>query len=391
MKDKYSKIVILGAGIGGLTTAIALYQKGFKNISIYERRENATTIGAGLVLWANATKILEKLELLTEIEKVGGQLEQMQKWTKNEEFLGAINVNNINTSVGSKSYSISRTDLQNILLKKVNELNVSVNYNHNALNISYQDNTSYISFKNDISVNAQIVIGADGRMNSIARQYVNENNTPLYQNFVNWIGIVENEKTIFSENIVLDFWGGGERFGIVPINENKGYWAGGKPLPLNSPFKKKNNKTELKKLFDSWSPKIKEVIELTEDKNIKYIEVFDHNTIPTWHKNNVCLLGDSAHAALPTSGQGACQAIEDAWHFAYILEKSETIEKAFNNFQKNRFEKTTTITMAGRDLAISLFNEDILYCEQRNEKAKQMDYEVASQNIAKLWSKNLLK
>ena len=391
MTDKYSKIVVLGAGIGGLTTAIALRQKGFKNISIYERREKAATIGAGLVLWSNATKILHKLELLTEIEKVGGEIEQMQRWTKKEEFLGVIKINNINSSIDFKSYAISRTDLQNILLKKVNELDVSIYYNHNALNISYQDNTSDIRFKNGISVNAQIVIGADGRMNSIARQYVNGNNTPIYQNFVNWIGIVENEKPIFSENNVLDFWGYGERFGIVPINENKGYWAGGKSLPLNSPFKNKNNKTELKKLFNSWSPKIEEVIELTEDKNIKYIEVFDHNPITTWHKNNVCLLGDSAHAALPTSGQGACQAIEDAWHFACILEKSETIEKAFNDFQKKRFEKTTTITMAGRDLAKSLFNEDIMYCEQRNENAKKTDYGIASQNIAKLWSKNLPK
>ncbi|WBX75761.1 FAD-dependent monooxygenase [Tenacibaculum ovolyticum] len=391
MKDKYSKIVILGAGIGGLTTAIALRQKGFKNISIYERREKAITIGAGLVLWSNATKILHKLELLKEIEKVGGQLEQMQRWTKNEEFLGAIKVNNINSSIGFESYSISRTDLQNILLKKVNELNVSIYYNYNALNILYQDNTSSIRFKNGISVNAQIVIGADGRMNSIARQYVNGNNTPVYQNFVNWIGIIENEEPIFSENNVLDFWGSGERFGIVPINKNKGYWAGGKSLPLNSSFKSKNNKTELKKLFDSWSPKIKEIIELTEDKNIKYIEVFDHNPIPNWYKNNVCLLGDSAHASLPTSGQGACQAIEDAWHFASILEKSETLEKGFNQFQVSRFEKTTIITMEGRDLAKSLFTEDEKYCEQRNENAKKTDYEIASQNIANLWSKNLPK
>ncbi len=391
MKNKYSKIVILGAGIGGLTTAIALRKKGFKNISIYERRKKATTIGAGLMLWSNATKILHELELMTEIEKVGGQLEKMQRWTKNEVFLGAINISNINISIGFKSYSISRTDLQNILLEKINELNISINYNHNALSISSQDNTVSINFENDISINAKIVVGADGRMNSIARQYVNENNTPVYQNFVNWIGIVESKKPIFFENNILDFWGCGERFGIVPINKNKGYWAGGKSLPLNSPIKNKNHRTELKKLFSSWSPRIKEVIELTENKNIKCIEVFDHNPILKWYKNNVCLLGDSAHASLPTSGQGACQAIEDAWSFASILEKSETTEKAFNEFQRNRFEKTTTITMAGRDLAKSLFNEDAIYCEERNENAKKIDYGITSKNIAKLWSKNLPK
>ncbi|MEL6560237.1 MAG: FAD-dependent monooxygenase [Bacteroidota bacterium] len=119
------------------------------------------------------------------------------------------------------------------------------------------------------------------------------------------------------------------------------------------------------------------------------IEVFDHDPLLNWHKNNVCLLGDSAHASLPTSGQGACQAIEDAWSFASSLEKSNTIKEAFNDFRRDRFEKTTMITMAGRELARSLFNEDEMYCEERNEKAKTTDYESASQNIAMLWSRNL--
>lgn len=384
---KYFKIVILGAGVGGLTTAIALHHKGFKNIAIYERRNNAETIGAGLVLWANASKILDKLGLLTEVEKVGGKLQEMQRWTNNEEFLGAINVNSINSNIGSSSFSISRTDLQKLLLHKLEELNIPIHYRHKALQLSNIENSTCVTFENGIKLNADILIGADGRMNSVARHYVNRDNKPIYQNFVNWIGILESDRPIFLENNVLDFWGIGERFGIVPINEYKGYWAGGKSLPLNSPIKKKNNKKQLLKLFSSWSPKIRELIEQTKEENIKYIEVFDHNPIPKWYRKNVCLIGDSAHATLPTSGQGACQAIEDAWHFATILEKSKTIEEAFHEFQKIRLEKTTTITMAGRELAKSLFNEDPVFCTLRNENAKKTDYDVASKNIAQLWSR----
>lgn len=386
-----SEIVILGAGVGGLTTAIALQQKGFKNIQIYERRKTATTIGAGMVLWANASKIFDNLNLLIEVKKVGGELKEMQRWSEKEEFLGAVNINDINTNIGSISYAISRIDLQKILLQKTEELNIPIYYNHKASQLSKQENRASITFDNSIKINADIVIGADGRMNSIARQYVNGNNTPIYQNFVNWIGILESDKPIFSENNVLDFWGCGERFGIVPISKYKGYWAGGKLLPLNSSLKNQNNKTELLKIFDFWSPKIKEIIQLTKEENIKYIEAFDHDPIPKWHKNNVCLIGDSAHSALPTSGQGACQAIEDAWHFASILEKSKTAEDAFSEFQKIRFEKTTTITMAGRDFAKSLFNDDLMFCEQRNQNAKKTNYKIASQNIAKLWSKNVPK
>ena len=381
---KNNKIAILGAGVGGLTTAIALNQKGFRNITIYERRELATTIGAGIVLWANATKILEKLNLLKEIKKVGGELNEMQRLTENNEFLGAINVKEIDKKIGFPSLALSRKDLQEILLQKIKGLSIEILYNHKATEIKNKS----IFFDDNTSVFADIIIGADGRMNSVARKYVNGNNKPVYQNFVNWIGVLESDEPIFTENNVLDFWGCGERFGIVPISKYKGYWAGAKSLPLNSPYRNEDNKEVLIKLFGHWSSEIKTIIKSTKDKNIKYIEVFDYNPITNWYKENICLIGDAAHSALPTSGQGACQAIEDAFHFSNLLADNK-IEEAFFKFQKLRFEKTTIITMAGRDYAKSLFNTDKEFCKQRNKKAQNTNYQNSSIRIAELWSKDL--
>ena len=384
--NKKKKIVILGAGVAGLTTAIALRQKGFKNIRIYERRHTATTIGAGIVIWANASKIFTRLNLINKIEQVGGPINEMQRWTDKGEFIGAINIKNIDSRFAAKSFSIYRNDLQEILLQKIEELNIPINYNHNAQQISTHKNTAFINFGKSIEVNADIIVGADGRMNSIARKYVNKDNNPVYQNFVNWIGILESDKPIFKENTVLDFWGYGERFGIVPINKYKGYWAGGKSVPINSTIKNENHKSYLLELFKNWPKEIKKVILLSNEENIKYVEVFDHQPMQRWHKNNVCLIGDAAHAALPTSGQGACQAIEDAWYFASILAESQNTEQAFNEYNNIRLDKTTQIIMAGRQLAQAIFNEDEAFCEQRNELAKKMDYKKATENIAELWA-----
>jgi 2-polyprenyl-6-methoxyphenol hydroxylase-like FAD-dependent oxidoreductase len=122
---------------------------------------------------------------------------------------------------------------------------------------------------------------------------------------------------------------------------------------------------------------------------VKYIEGFDHNPTSKWFKNNVCLLGDAAHAALPTSGQGACQAIEDAWHFSTSLAQFKTVDEAFQEFQKIRHEKTTSIIMAGRGLANSLFNSDPDFCHRRNQNARKADYVQASMGMANLWGKQL--
>ena len=387
MKNK--EIAIIGAGIGGITTAISLKMKGFNHITIYERRQTATTIGAGLVLWANAVKILKKLDLFTAIEKIGGKLGQMQRYTSENEFLGAIDIDRINTVIGATSFSVSRADLQQVLVNKAIELKITIVYNHPVKKLISNIGKTTIVFESDIRITPDIVIGSDGRMNSIARKYVLGENKPIYQGFVNWIGIVETDTPSFSDSNVLDFWGVGQRFGLVPINECKAYWAGGMSLPLNAPEKQGNFKEEMHNMFASWSPKIKEIIALTPSENIKYIEVFDHNPTNIWFKDTVCMLGDSAHAALPTSGQGACQAIEDAWHFTKCLAAANSIEGAFKAFKELRFNKTTSITMAGRNLATSLFNNNPSYCQQRNAQAKQSDYKAASQNIAALWGSGL--
>lgn len=383
--DKDVDIAILGAGIGGLTTAIALYQKGFKNIHVFERRKQAPNIGAGLVLWSNVGKILEALDLFNAVKKIGGGIDQMQRWTDTGEFLGAIDISNLDSLTGSYSVSISRENLQFILIKKVKELKLPIHYGHKAIKTT----AGTLTFENGIHKNADIIIGADGRMDSTARKYVTGNNTPVYGGFVNWISIVESDKPIFKANHVMDYWGCGERFGIVPINNYTGYWAGGKSLPLNSSYKNQQYKLQLLDLFDSWPEKIKSIIELTKAENIKYIEVFDHDPITKWYKNNVCLIGDAAHAALPTSGQGACQAIEDAWHFANIVNEAKTLEQAFDQFQQLRLEKNTTINISGRELAKSIFNENPLFCKLRNESAKNLDYNSICKGMAQLWTKNI--
>nr|WP_315203635.1 FAD-dependent monooxygenase [uncultured Flavobacterium sp.] len=388
--DRKSKIVIIGGGIGGLTTAIALRQKGFTNIVIYERRSEIQSIGAGFVIWANASWVLNKLGILNDLALFGGRLKQMQRWTEYGEYLGGIDIEKIDNEIGYPSYAVSKEEFQNLLQKKASEL--GLNLENNTTVVSIEDNgsgNSFLRLTDNKTVSADVIIGADGRMNSIARKYIHGNNQPVYQNYINWVGILESNNPLPIENNILDYWGCGERFGIVPISENKVYWAGCKSLPLNTNNTESIEQLELLKIFQHWSPLIKTVLEQTEQQNIKRIPIFDHNPNPVWFKNNVCLLGDSAHASLPTSGQGACQAIEDAWHLAMQLSIFETLKGAFEAYKNIRFEKTTTISLTARDFAKSLFNTDKNYCLERNQKAKLTDYKNATDRMTELWRNGL--
>lgn len=386
------EIAILGVGIGGLTTALTLHQRGFQKINIYERLKPKSSLGAGLVLWPNATCILHHLGLEDAVSKVGGDLLKMVRHSSDGEFLGELSITDLEKELGFSSYAISRYELTQILLDKLKDLQIDIHYSKNVESIyTNQDSRTCVEFDDGEKITPDIIVGADGRMKSVARKFVMGNNQPVYQHYVNWVGLIDGTPLdINKQKSVQDYWGVGERFGYVPISDTKSYWAGCKRLPLGLGEPIGGNKKELVAIFNNWPHPIRQIIAATAEENIKRIEVFDHDPIQQWHLHNVCLLGDAAHAALPTSGQGACQAIEDAWHFAQCLSNSpDDLELALKSFEQLRYDKTKSIILGARGFASSLFNEDQFFCKIRNENAKKSDPKAQVKGMSQLWGDGL--
>ncbi|NQZ81224.1 MAG: FAD-dependent monooxygenase [Colwellia sp.] len=383
------KVAILGAGVGGLSTAIALKQEGF-DVDVYERQPISTEIGAGIVCWPNASFVLEQLGVLAQAITVSGSLSKMNRFSSTGEILGSLDINELSGLMGYPSLAIIRKDLMSILNQRFIALDGEVNYNHNVLTLlDHNDQQAEVIFDNGKRITADVIIGADGRMNSIARQYVNLDNKPVYQGFINWVGVFESLDDVFTELVVADYWGVGERFGIVPVSSKKAYWSGGVIAKEVGERKSEFYKQDLQMLFNKWPQPIKQIIEQTPLSAINKIYVHDHNPISSWHRHNVLLLGDAAHSPLPTSGQGACQALEDAWHISQCLKKKGSIIDAFQYFTECRMAKTTGITMGGRQLAQSIFNDDENYCLQRNIASKNTDYKALASGMAKGWCSGL--
>lgn len=382
-------IGILGGGIGGLSTAIALKQEGF-DVSVYERHSSPSEIGAGIVCWPNACFVLEQLGVLDNISKVSGSINYMNRFSHTGEPIGSMDINELNRLMKYPSYSILRKDLMKILIQRAIELNININYGHEVINIIDENAHTKVQFNNNTVIQPDTIIGADGRMKSLARKYVNGCNSPIYQGFVNWIGVIEHESVNFPELCVSDYWGIGERFGIVPVSQNKAYWAGGavyKDIDIINPNR---FKTELKAIFNGWPEIISTVINETPLSSINKIYVHDHDPIDLWHKDNLVLLGDSAHSPLPTSGQGACQALEDAWHLTRCLkDNTNNISKAFTLFAELRKSKTSGITMGGRQLASSIFNVNAEFCKHRNLASKNTNYQNTVIGMANGWASGL--
>jgi FAD-dependent urate hydroxylase len=384
------EVVILGGGVAGVSSAIALTRQGF-DVRVYERHDSETHIGAGIVVWPNAACVLRQLDVLDEIQAVSGRPKRMRRLTPGSEDLGTLDIGLIDRQMGYPSLSILRRDFQRILVARLASLGIAIEYGRNVAEIAAgADGRSVVHFDDGTKVQADLVIGADGRMASPSRRYVTGQNAPVYQNFVNWIGVCESDDALFDVDEIADYWGVGERFGIVPVSQHVAYWAGGALEPAVAARNPAHYKHELAERFSAWPEPVRTVIARTPLERINKIYVHDHDPIPVWHRDNLVLIGDAAHASLPTSGQGACQALEDAWHLADCLVRHPgDVPQALRKFTETRAGKTAAITMAGRALASSIFNGDADFCRERNRGSRSADFAGMATGMARGWSQHL--
>lgn len=225
-------IAILGGGVAGLATALALARRGHEP-RVYERRPAPATMGAGVTLWPNAGFVLADLELLDEVLALGGTPAAMHRYDAQGRSLGGLDIEPLDRLMGYPTCAILRTDLQAVLLRRAREAGVPVAFGREATAIANDpDGRAVVHFADGGRLSPDLVIGADGRMSSVARAHVAGGNAPVYQGFVNWIGVAESSRDLVDGAAIHDYWGHGERVGIVALGRRKVYWAGAQAQTL---------------------------------------------------------------------------------------------------------------------------------------------------------------
>ena len=332
------KIDIIGSGIGGLTTAIALEQKGI-NTRVFEQAQQIEPVGAGIILANNAMQVYEKLGLRKKIEESGNQISSMKITKSNLKPLSKIDLTYFEQKHSNSNIAIHRGRLQQILIDKLKL--TKINLGHKLTSIVENKNGYYLKFENGEQIQSSMILGADG-LNSVVRQNLFPNNRIRNANQICWRGVTKYKLPVEFRNELNEAWGKSERFGFVQIAENKVYWYALKA------FKKNKNEfsiIDLEQYFSDYNSVIKNIIKSTKKEQINTAEISDLKPTNIWYKKNVCLIGDSAHATTPNMGQGACQSIEDAFVLSECLNRYE-ITKAFTEYQKLRLPKAHHVVRA---------------------------------------------
>lgn len=369
-----NRIAIVGAGVAGIALAILATKQGYQ-VSLYERDNKVSSIGAGVTLWPNAIFVLQQMGLEKEIKRTGGAPSYMRQFDQYGIQQGAFDIEEVNTLSGFPTVTILRRDLMSILAKALDDLGVKINFNSSITTADID------RLKQEFA----LVVGADGRMNSVIRQTLYpEKVRPCYQGFINIIGISQLNADVLdnvTNNAIHDFRGPGERFGIVPVKADLCFWAAGwrtdidKERPLASWY------DEMHQRFINWPKPVQNVLKSYEKTSLNRIFVHDLEPLPYWHQDNVLIIGDAAHAPLPTSGQGACQALEDAWHLAQNLVKKNELDTVLTSFYQQRIVKTSAAQTAGRQLAQIIFGD----CSEPQPSLSR----ISAEQLSELWMQGL--
>ena len=336
------KGIIIGAGIGGLTTALALIKKGI-DVTIYEQSKDITEVGAGIWIAPNGMKVFDDLGISQDILNVGKTLEKINVVDLNGKPISTIDGNKIKLKHKFATVAIHRAALQRILASYVPSHKIILNKKF----ITYQqaDDLITVKFEDGTTAEADFLINADG-IKSNARLKIQSNLNLRYSGQTCWRFVSEFDLPQAESGNMYEIWSNkkGLRMGYSKINDKQIYVyitnfvkAGGKD----------NANTimdDLLNLCAEFPPIVKQIILSTNGNGIIRNDLFDFKPLKKWTDGKTALIGDAAHATTPNLGQGACQAIEDAYVIAQQLSINENAELGFKLFEGKRIKKATYIT-----------------------------------------------
>jgi len=350
---------VIGGGIGGLCAAIGLHRSGLA-VTVYEQSPMFLATGAGLILWANAVKALQKLGI-KEDSLDGERFLTCEIATRSERVLRRISMEALEQKLGAPSLALHRADLHRALISALPD---DVVRSKKFVGLD-QDGSGLTAYFADGSVErADLLVGADG-INSAVRRILFPMVRPNYAGYAVWRGVV-NTRGEFSQEKASEFWGCGTRFGMVPIGAKRIYWFATANVPMGRKLASEERKQELLQRFHGWRTPVEALINATPPEAILYEDIYDFAPLSSWSLGRVTLLGDAAHITTPSLGQGACQAVESSVSLARSLVEENDLNTALQRYEAERRPRTAWITTNSRRLGQILQMDNRWKCFTRD-------------------------
>jgi salicylate hydroxylase len=342
MAPKDISVAIIGGGIGGLTAAVSLLQAGF-DVHVYEQASWLSEVGAGINIGPNASRILIRLGLREELDKVAFRSPYMhqRRWQDGRTLTRTPLGNAIEAEFGAPHMIFHRGELHSILAKAVPPERVHLA--HRCIDICQRGDRVEAQFDNGVQASADVLIGADGIHSTVRRILLGpepprfacrayrglipaERVSDLAPESTAWLGL--------GRHFIHYFVSAGRLLNFVGHVEQEAW--------VSESWTEPGRVEDLRAAYAGWHPQVQRIIDAVDETFIW--AVLDRKPIERWTFGRVTMLGDSCHPMLPFMGQGGAQAIEDAAAItACLLHSGDGLEAALKLYETVRLPRASKV------------------------------------------------
>lgn len=341
------KAIVIGGGIGGMSSAIALEKAGI-DVEVYEAVQEMKPVGAAISIWPNGVKCLNALGMKAALRELGGNMAFMAYHDGATGVpLTRFSMAPLVQQVGEYPYPVARAELQAMLIDTFGRERVQ--FGKRVIHVEQTADGVIATFSDNSQATGDFLIAADGT-HSVIREYVLEERLERrYAGYVNWNGLVTIDERIAPADQWTTFVGDGKRVSLMPVSGNRFYFFFDVPLPKGLPQDRSTVKADLTGYFQGWAESVQQLIAAINPDTTNRVEIHDIEPFSRFVKGRVALLGDAAHSTTPDIGQGGCAAMEDAVVLASTLAShSLGIEDALLRYQARRVERVKDLVLKAR-------------------------------------------
>lgn len=361
------RAVIAGAGVAGLSSAIALRKRGIE-VTVLERASAAREIQVGgcIHVWHNGMRGLQRIgvgEKLLELAGEAAVVDRAEFRTAGGGLMYGWSVHEIERQVGSPTFGVRRPDLHRVLLDAVDD--GVVRFGETCVGFEQDDSGVTARLASGGEERGDVLIGADG-MRSALRAELPGATEPRYAGYVSWQAIARVDTDVVPVGLFRVMWGRGARFLFYRIGPEEVYWEGTFAAPAGEGEPVEQRREAVLKRFAGWAAPVKTIVDATETTAITRADMYDRPTSKQWGSDRVTLIGDAAHAMTNALGQGANQAIEDAVVLARCVADEPDAVKGLRAYEAERIPRTTKFASMSWSLARASRLRNPVACALRN-------------------------